>query len=144
MLCLQSMLVSTSQNKLQQDTAAVLGDLQVGTQCKPHHTESISSHLLLATMQPNTLNLPLWKTSHTVFVSGGKKSAFPFSVCHKPTLLKTCPWFPIWMPSRQCEPLRLSLPGISSLWRQLRPHSIFLLINYRSSFSLGFTSSAGL
>jgi len=48
------------------------------------------------------------------------------------------------MPSRQWYLACLSLPGISSLWRQPRRGLSFPLINYRSSFSSGFTSRAGI
>lgn len=95
-------------------------------------------------MKPNILYLPLWKISYTVLTSGGIKYTSLHCFPQACTVTKTCPRFPIWTPSRQQYLACLSLPGISSFWRQLRCCSVILLINYRLFFSSGFTSWVGI
>lgn len=78
-------------------------------------TSQAITFLLFTMMEPNILYLPLWKINCAVFTSGGKKYVSLLSLPQARTITKTCPWFPIWMPSRQRYLACLFLPGISSL-----------------------------
>lgn len=95
------------------------------------------------------LYLPIWKlveqSSHLEAKNIFLFSASPRSVL--PTVKYILPphlLLPLWMPSRQRYFACLSSHGISSLWRQLRHCSLFLLVSYRLLFSSGFTSRVGI